>query len=105
MKNDEMDECLFKKVRQLRSTLRYTKGENAPTSDQLKRVTLRVSNTSYKHTKMFGTEVQWKDGVPQDPCAGDSGGPLMYQSSDRWVLIGRLDLKCKKFKQDFHNKV
>ena len=28
----------------------------------------------------------------QDPCAGDSGGPLMYQDPDsgRWVIIGWL---------------
>ena len=45
---------------------------------------------------MFGTEVEFKDGVPQDPCAGDSGGPLMYQSLDRWIIIGWLEFKCKK---------
>ena len=29
----------------------------------------------------------------QDPCAGDSGGPLMYQDPDsgRWVIIGWLE--------------
>jgi len=61
-------------------------------SNLLKRVNLRVSNTRYKHTKMFGTELEFKRGEYQDPCAGDSGGPLMYQTPDsdsrRWVLIG-----------------
>ena len=56
----------------------------------LKRVNLRVSNTTYKRYKMFGTELEKKNGVWQDPCSGDSGGPLMYQDpeSDRWVIIG-----------------
>ena len=57
----------------------------------LKRVNLRVSNTTYKHSKMFGTKVEYKRGEWQDPCAGDSGGPLMYQDPDsgRWVIIGK----------------
>ena len=56
----------------------------------LKRVNLRVSNTTYKHIKMFGTVVEFKRGEWQDPCAGDSGGPLMYQDPDsgRWIIIG-----------------
>ena len=56
----------------------------------LKRVDLRVSNTTYNHSKMFGTVVEYKRGEWQDPCGGDSGGPLMYQDPDsgRWILIG-----------------
>jgi len=59
-------------------------------SKLLKRVNLRVSQTRYKHKKMFGTEVEFKRGNWQDPCAGDSGGPLIYQTpgSGRWVIIG-----------------
>ena len=66
-------------------------------SDLLKRVTLTVSKTKYNHTKMFGTLVEGPadsgKGEWQDPCAGDAGGPLMYQepSSNKWVIIGWLE--------------
>jgi len=61
-------------------------------SDLLKQVNLMVTNTTYKHYKMFGTEVDFKDGLEQDPCAGDGGGPLMYyyRTLNRWVIIGTL---------------
>ena len=74
-------------------------------SEELKKVNLKVSNTSYSFTKMFGTEVGWVDGTPQDPCSGDSGGPLMLKSSGRWIIIGSLEFKCKKFiSMEFHKK-
>ena len=64
-------------------------------SNVLKRVNLRVSQTRFKHKLMFGTVMEKKNGTYQDPCAGDSGGPLMYQvpGSGRWVIIGKLEFK------------
>jgi len=58
----------------------------------LKRVNLSVSKTKYSNDKMLGTKVEFDNGEWQDPCAGDGGGPLMYQDpdSDRWVIIGTL---------------
>ena len=60
-------------------------------SPELKRVDLTVSTHKFKHYKMFGTLTEKKDGDYQDPCSGDSGGPLMYQmkNSRRWVIIGQ----------------
>ena len=62
----------------------------------LKRVDLTVNKdpTGDKYQWLL-TDVEFKDGEYQDPCAGDSGGPLMYknQQSDgsaKWVIIGEL---------------
>ena len=61
-------------------------------SDLLKRVNLKVTDSKFKHFKLFGTEIKFKDGEYQDPCSGDSGGPLMYRTNKgrtgRWVIIG-----------------
>jgi hypothetical protein len=58
-------------------------------SQYLREVDLMVLGES-NHPKMLQTEVKKIDGIHQDPCSGDSGGPLMYQDwgSDRWIIIG-----------------
>ena len=43
-------------------------------SPVLKKVVLTVSNKRYWHHNMFGTRVNKKDNLYQDPCSGDSGG-------------------------------
>ena len=63
-----------------------------------------VSNTTYKHKKMFGTLVEEKRGEHQDPCSGDGGGPLMSQVKDsdgqeRWVIIGKRASLRESFKK------
>ena len=60
----------------------------------LKRVDLMVSRKNFQHTTIFGTETKQINGVYQDPCAGDSGGPLMYEdkSTHRWILIGQINV-------------
>jgi len=65
-------------------------------SDVLKRVDLIVSRKRYNHEKVLGT-VLHKDFegyrlVYQDPCSGDSGGPLMYFNKARgsYEIIGTL---------------
>jgi len=63
---------------------------NVYQSPFLRMVELSVSPKRYRHTKMFGTVLTKKEDEYQDPCSGDSGGPLMYldSSSGRYVLIG-----------------
>merc|ERR1712142_471107 len=66
-------------------------------SDVLRKVNLQVSHKKYNHYNMFGTKIEekhrWGSGRYTDPCAGDSGGPLMYWN--RWAqhyeLIGTVN--------------
>jgi len=58
-------------------------------SPVLRKVTLRVSSKLYEHKKIFGTELRKNaDGKYMDPCAGDSGGPLMKMLYDKAIIIG-----------------
>jgi len=58
-------------------------------SRYLKHVNLTVSAPATT-SNYFYTDIAIVDGVPQDPCAGDSGGPLLHQdvTSNRWTIIG-----------------
>jgi len=62
-------------------------------SKTLKYVWLKVNPRKYNHTFMFGTFLSKRDGVYQDPCSGDSGGPLMYlnENNSRFSLIGTVN--------------
>ena len=59
-------------------------------SRYLKHVNLTVSAPNYPTSNFFYTDIAIINGVPQDPCAGDSGGPLMHQdpTTKRWTIIG-----------------
>jgi len=62
----------------------------------LKRVDLIVSRKRYKNEKVLGTvlhkDFEGSKLVYQDPCSGDSGGPLMYYNKARgsYEIIGTL---------------
>jgi len=59
-------------------------------SPELRSVELTVVKRKYFEKKMFGTKLIKKNGVYQDPCGSDSGGPLMFYNDKtaRYVLIG-----------------
>jgi len=59
-------------------------------SPELRKVNLTVSSKKYAHYKMFGTELRKnKKGEYMDPCAGDSGGPLMKMlAPGKAIIVG-----------------
>merc|ERR1712142_197477 len=69
-------------------------------SPKLKVVDLKVNPARYDRKYMFGTFLKKEKGKYEDPCAGDSGGPLMYLNSKtkRYELIGTVNgqgFNCK----------
>ena len=47
---------------------------NSSQSDFLRKVVLSLSETKLAHYKMIGTDIEYtSDGIPKDPCGGDSG--------------------------------
>ena len=66
-----------------------TYGGSLKQSDKLKHLQLNMARVEGNY---LYTDVNVIDGVPQDPCDGDSGGPLMDWSPDtkRWTVIGTL---------------
>jgi choriolysin H len=58
-------------------------------SATLKYVELVVAR---KNGNYLYTHVGDINGIPQDPCAGDSGGPLLHQNqvTKRWTIIGNV---------------
>jgi len=71
----------------------------------LKHVELTVAGwSSYIYgNNFFETRVEVIDSVPQDPCSGDSGGPLIHQdpTSMRWTIIGTLKGKGYNCKYEY----
>ena len=57
--------------------------------DYLKHVDLLVAKKQDK--MLIFTETEKINGIYQDPCAGDSGGPLLYKDNGRWVVIGTVN--------------
>ena len=71
--------------------MRDKESNNPSQSRELHYVDLTVSSTKFKTPKMFGTITTKYNGMWNDACAGDSGGPLMIPDKDwehRFVLIG-----------------
>ena len=75
-------------------TFGFSVSEKSGQSPLLKKVDLMVSRKNFKINTILGTETKQINGVYQDPCAGDSGGPLMYEdkSSQRWSVIGQINI-------------
>ena len=62
-------------------------GKYSGLSNVLKKINLEVSRVEGEEVY---TKVEVVDGIPVDPCEGDSGGPLLVWREDSWTLAATL---------------
>jgi len=68
-------------------------GYKSSQSRFLKEVDLTVSDVSHRNKNHFYTDIVKVNGKLEDPCGGDSGGPLMHKNyiNNQWTIIGTVN--------------